>query len=306
MRRVSGQRFARYSVVIPVFNRAAVLERAVASALVQSVPPNDIVVVDDGSSDDSIAVAERLATRHPSLRLVRLPRNSGAPTARNVGAQYAQTDILTFLDSDDEWLPTKAERQLEVLAACANVPSAFTRILVKQGNGDCAAELVPLRIERSELFERNSLGGTSSAMIRRTAFELAGGFSANMPSCQDWDLWLRLAKIGPLVVCQEPLTIHHLDADNRITASPGRVVDGQRRITELLRPELSGRTLARVLASHDLNVGSILIKQAGKPRAALKFILRGWLRSPSLNTSLRTAKLFAAIGISVFKPLWRS
>lgn len=274
------------------------------SVLAQTIAPDNIVIVDDGSTDDSAAVVERLAVSNAGITLVRLPGNSGAPTARNVGARHAAGDILAFLDSDDAWLPGKTASQLAMFAAHPGAPAVFTATLVSHVDGRRSVETVPPSVCRTDLFERNVLGGTSSAMIRRSAFDAVGGFLPDMPSCQDWDLWLRLAVLGPLAVCQAPLTIHHLHAGNRITADPERVISGQRRITALLRPEIAERDLPGIVAAHDFNVASILVGQAGKPWLAVSFTLRAWIRLPTAASSVRAARLLAKAMFGTLR--WRA
>lgn len=94
------------SVVIPTYNRAGVLGRAITSVLSQTFPDLECIVVDDGSTDQTVVLVERF--QDPRLRLLRLPVNKGGGHARNVGIQAARGELLAFLDNDDEWLPPDA------------------------------------------------------------------------------------------------------------------------------------------------------------------------------------------------------
>src|SRR5262245_51722410 len=102
----------KVTVVIPVFNRAQAVQRAVASVLAQTCQDFEIIVVDDGSTDSTPAVVAALSD--PRLTLIRHERNRGGSAARNTGYRAGSAPFVAFLDSDDEWLPTKLERQLEV------------------------------------------------------------------------------------------------------------------------------------------------------------------------------------------------
>jgi glycosyltransferase involved in cell wall biosynthesis len=106
------------SVVIPTYNRATVLGRAVTSVLNQTFSDLECVVVDDGSTDQTVALVEGF--QDPRLRLIRLPVNRGVGHARNVGIQAASGELIAFLDSDDEWLPGKLERQVARLREYEN------------------------------------------------------------------------------------------------------------------------------------------------------------------------------------------
>src|SRR5579883_1623450 len=103
------------TVLIPAYNAAATIERALASVLRQNYPDFEIVVVDDGSRDDTAAVVERLAI--PNLRLVRLPQNRGECGAMNAGIAEAKSEFVAFLDADDEWIEGKLLKQLPILAS---------------------------------------------------------------------------------------------------------------------------------------------------------------------------------------------
>ncbi|MGI9492662.1 MAG: glycosyltransferase family 2 protein, partial [Geminicoccaceae bacterium] len=107
---------ARVSVVIPIFNRAGTIGRAIESCLVQTRPPFEIVLVDDCSTDD-LQSALRGFLDDRRVRLVRQPTNQGVSAARNAGVQHAKGDLIAFLDSDDAWYPTKLEKQLAEVAS---------------------------------------------------------------------------------------------------------------------------------------------------------------------------------------------
>lgn len=186
----------RISVVIPAFRALGTIDQAIQSVLAQTVPPHEIIVVDDGSPDETAA---HVADRYPGVRLLR-QANAGCGMARNAGAAIATGDWLAFLDADDAWLPTKLERQIpETVAptvgvvACRSVGQLEPAFLPSPGF--------------EALWQRNQVI-VSSALVRRTAFEQAGGFW-KLRACEDYHLWLRLVGHGWTIVnCPEELMVY--------------------------------------------------------------------------------------------------
>lgn len=183
------------SVVIPCYNGAGFLREALESAVSQTQPPREVIVVDDGSTDESAEVA---ATFGDPVRVIR-QANQGKSAARNTGIRAASGDLIAFLDADDIWMPHKLERQVRALANDAGSVLVHSRaevfdtrsglvrpfaITPDELNGSC---LVPL-IEDNRIC-------TSSVLVRRDALEEIGAFRCVAPLsiAQDYDVWLRLA-----------------------------------------------------------------------------------------------------------------
>jgi glycosyltransferase involved in cell wall biosynthesis len=181
----------RLSVVIPAYNRAVTIGRAIASVLAQDRDDLEVVVVDDGSDDDTAARATDFG---PAVRVLR-QANAGPGAARNAGIAASRGELVAFLDSDDEWLPGKLAAQLAVLDADPTVGLAGAGAeyvaaggaLVKRyapgGAGDILARLV---------FE--NLLPTSSVVVRKALLAgQPGPFRTDLPFAEDWELWLKLA-----------------------------------------------------------------------------------------------------------------
>ena len=202
------------SVVLPTFNRARTLARAMDTVLTQSASGIELVVVDDGSTDDTATVLNEYASDR--VRIAHLPDNRGPAAARNVGAKLAAGRFLAFQDSDDKWLPGRVATQLDQLrAAPAKVAVSYGHVRKVLPGGE--AMLHPGRSQPhldGRLFEDLAHGnfiGLPSVIMRREAFEDVGGFDERLRSLEDWELMLRLAHrfefaFVPRVVVDSPIS----------------------------------------------------------------------------------------------------
>lgn len=208
-------RVAGVSVVIPTFDRARVLPRALESVMAQSRPPTEVVVVDDGSTDGT---AELVADRFPTTRLIR-QANRGVSAARNRGIEAAAGEWIALLDSDDEWRPEKLEKQLDALQAQPELRICHTgEIWIRRGR----------RVNPRQIHAKH--GGwifrqclplcamsPSSIVIHRSVFEEVGLFDEQLPACEDYDLWLRICHRYPVLLVDEPLVVKHGGHDDQLS-----------------------------------------------------------------------------------------
>jgi len=217
--------FPAYDVVIPCHNRAHVVADAVASVLAQAHAATRIIVVDDGSTDDSAAVIRALAAQHPNVHAVILPRNVGASQARNSGLACASAEWVAFLDSDDVWLPGAAEALLApVHLAHDIVVGHFSRL--EQGGEpeepECGWDGHDIRAALAT----GGVVGPSWSIARRSAVERVGGFDPSFHNCNDWDFYTRAAAAGARFVRTEATVAlyrtvagHRLVADHAVGAT---------------------------------------------------------------------------------------
>ena len=194
------------SVIIPAYNAEHFIADTIQSALDQTYRDHEIIVVDDGSRDGTVARAAAFGER---VRLHQ-QRNGGVARARNTGVSLARGEWIAFLDADDLWLPSKLERQL----ASSTAPMTFTDRYNFGDRGDLPE--VQSRCQPmigGDIFEL-LLGGnfitTTSVLIRREIFERYGGFDVTFNGTEDWDLWLRVAEHHEIGFCPEPLTRYRL------------------------------------------------------------------------------------------------
>lgn len=184
------------SVIIPVYNRASTLPVAVESVLAQTRPPQEIWIVDDGSRDDSPAIGQRYAERHPSVHFVRQP-NSGAAAARNLAMSRSRSEWITFLDSDDRWHPEKNARCVEAIAARPRCDFLHTSYLVDR-DGALEERLNNVREIREDRSKLLSIFGikTSTVCFRRALLGETGLFRQDLRTCEDYELFWRLIAVS--------------------------------------------------------------------------------------------------------------
>jgi len=194
------------AVVIPTFNRAAVLGRALESVFRQSRPAVQCLVVDDGSTDGTEALVR---DSWPAATYLRQPRR-GVSAARNVGIENARSDWIAFLDSDDVWTPDKLERQCRALAVTDHVICHTDEVWIRGGR-----RVNPMRKHRKRggWIYRHCLPrcavSPSTTLVRRDVLQAVGGFDEMLPACEDYDLWLRLCARYPVLFLEQALVTRY-------------------------------------------------------------------------------------------------
>ena len=191
------------AVVIPTFNRAGLLERALRSVEAQTMAPSEVIVVDDGSTDSTAILMQQ---RFPHVRYLRQP-NQGVSRARNRGILAARSEWLAFLDSDDEWFPHKLKRQREALNRHTHFRLCHTNeVWIRNGR-----RVNPMNKHAKaggEIFKRclpRCVISPSSVIIHRSVFKEVGVFDETLPACEDYDLWLRICAVYPVLFLPEHL-----------------------------------------------------------------------------------------------------
>jgi glycosyltransferase involved in cell wall biosynthesis len=193
------------SVILPTYNRAHTLLRAVRSVLAQSYPDIELIVVDDASTDKTQQVLAGVAD--PRLRVISCTENRGVSHARNLGVAAARGGLIALQDSDDEWRPDKLQRQLEalndgvVLVLCGNLYvnapwMSISRVAGGLGGLVDVTDQVPSRIPGAPCF-----------LMRKSDFDAVGGFDEEISCFEDWELALRLCSRGRVMLVNEPLVM---------------------------------------------------------------------------------------------------
>ena len=206
------------SVVIPCYNQAHFLGEAIESVLVQSHPNFEVVVIDDGSTDDTSEVA----ARYPGVCLVR-QENQGLSGARNAGLARSEGEYVVFLDADDRLLPEALETSVGYLEArpeCAFVHGHYRSITL---DGLSLLEQPQAVVREDEpyakLLYRNYISMHATVMYRRTVFETVGDFDTSLGACEDYDLYLRVARRFP-VCSHENVVAEYRQHDSNMSRNP--------------------------------------------------------------------------------------
>jgi glycosyltransferase involved in cell wall biosynthesis len=270
-----------YAAIIPVYNRPKLIAEAIASIQQQTIPLDEIIVVDDASTDRTPDAVETLARQDQRIRLLRLSANGGPGNARNQGIAATQCNWISFLDSDDRWLPHKQERQIAVLADYPHAIAAFTGVRYHRNGtySDCNA---PAQISLFDLRCFNSLGGPSSAMVRRDCVVQIGGFDCGLEPCEDWDLWIQLRQIGDFTLVREPLTICERNSGNNILMNLDGLICGHQAIFAKILSGVADRSERRRIEGHHLlQMARLRLFDLHQPSAAAVACGRALLRQPT-------------------------
>jgi glycosyltransferase involved in cell wall biosynthesis len=210
------------SAIIPTYNRAHIVCEAVESVLAQTYPHIEVVVVDDGSKDDTLARLEQYEDR---IRVVS-QANAGPAAARNRGIAGSRGELIAFLDSDDIWLPSKIERQVALLQrAGKSVPCCLCNIMMKWNSGDRASFDIALLkpsteegvwLNADEVLATRFVLFNQGIVIRREVLEKIGGFDESIRYLEDYEFPLRLSLEGPWAFIKTPLVIWRESMTNSV------------------------------------------------------------------------------------------
>ncbi len=217
---LSGAAGLQVSAIIPAFNRRGTIARAISSALAQSLPPIEVIVIDDGSSDDTAGVVLGLAESEPRIRLLRRDLNGGGAAARNRGIDAAQGEILAFLDSDDEWTLNHLEKGVQALLEAPGSVLAFGSFFV-QGHGRAFRQSCqPLCGDPLEYLFYGRGGMRTSTFVGTREGIRGVMFDESLRKHQDWDLVINTLQTAGVLCRSDATAILHVASDDRLSARP--------------------------------------------------------------------------------------
>ena len=206
------------SVIIPTYNRARVIKEAIDSVLNQEYENYELIVVDDGSTDNTGEILKAYGSDICVLR----QENKGVSAARNRGVAKAKGGFIAFLDSDDLWLPEKLTTQINFLKSNPEALICQTEeIWIRKG------KRVNPKKRHSKfsgmIFEQSlvlCIVSPSAVMMRKSLFEMVGLFDENLPACEDYDLWLRISSQYPIYLINTPLIIKRGGHEDQLSKTP--------------------------------------------------------------------------------------
>lgn len=291
------------SAIITGYNYARFLPAAIESVLTQTLPPDEIIVVDDGSTDDTAAVVARYADR--GVRYV-YKENGGAGAARNRGITESRGDLLAFLDGDDRWLPDKLALQVEHIERNPTVGLVTgSERQVYESGGD-SFYLRRKRVGAASFYPRilveNSIGNPSLTLIKRECFEQVGLFDETMPLGQDWEMWIRIARRFPVGVVDAPLILFTRHATSLTAGKSASRYKSNRQIQHryIRRLPSSALRLRLLLAAQSMNfyysAAALADDRSGRERPkAFALALGATLLDPLYETKNKAGVLLRAV-----------
>jgi len=207
------------SVIIPTYNRAEMVKRAIKSVFKQTYKNFEVIIVDDGSTDNTEAVIQKMRERNRRTRYIKHKKNRGGTAARNTGIKNARGKYIAFLDSDDEWLPEKLEKQMKMLQGSpTEVGVNYSALWKIRGNKRfyfpspkifaCDGYI------HNIILEGNSYIGTPCSLVKKQVFEKVGMFDEKLAACQETELWIRVSKYYHFQFIDEPLVISYTEKDS--------------------------------------------------------------------------------------------
>ncbi len=271
------------SVVIPVRNREHLITRAIESVVAQTLPVDEIIVVNDASTDHTVQVVEGLTKTLNNLTLISLKENGGAANARNIGIRIAKGNLIAFLDSDDVWHVDKLSKQVKEFEANKDTVAVFCGVVIVSPDTKYRHHYIPKPdVTQVDLYHSSSLVTMSCALILKKVLLDIGGFDTSLPACQDWDLFIRLSERGKLSVVQEELVEFWRHKGNRISRNKLSVLAGHKAVFEKIYGRISDPQLTRrVRASHEMRMADIFSTDFFEPVRAIKHSCTGLILAPS-------------------------
>jgi glycosyltransferase involved in cell wall biosynthesis len=294
----SGPTRPAVTVIIPTFNRASIVVRAIRSVLGQTCQDWELIVVDDCSTDGTEQAVKGFSDKR--IKYIRHDRNRLGGAARNTGIRHAQGEYVAFLDSDDEWPPQKLQKELEVFRnSDPAVGLVYTGTVILDETGRVLEILMATKSGwvYEELLVWNFIGSCSRVTVKKQALERVAGFDETLVSHQDWDLWLRVARVSRVAPVPNCLVKRHLGSD-QISGSVRRICEGRERIFRKYRSEMKPRTVALHLS----RVALLLFNY--DPRRARALALEG-LRLRPVQPLLVAGVAASILGMGSYRWLFR-
>lgn len=238
------------SVVIPAYNRAGTIEASVKSVQAQTYSNWEIIISDDGSKDNTKQVVEEMIKGDNRIKLITRGTNAGAQAARNAGIKAAAGEWIAFLDSDDQWLVDSLERRLRI-AQKNDVPVVHSNAFIIHSNNKKELQRVPAL---SGWVYKEVLSGEGPMfpclLVKKSALEAIGYLDESIPSYQEWDTAIRLAKLFPFGFEPEPTFVYDYRTENAISRDEIRAGRGYEQIVRKHLGEIISKAGFEILWYH--------------------------------------------------------
>lgn len=285
-------------VILPVFNRDAKVGVAIESVLSQDYVRLRLYIVDDGSTDGTLQVC-RGYERDQRVTVIQCGQNRGVAAARNVGIVASHGTAIAFIDSDDRWLPGSLRRRMVALS-CADPDIGLVYCGTRIEDQDTGKVRVRYAVDDgwvwSQVLKYNIAGTPSRVLIRRSCLDCVGLFDERLHSCEDWDLWLRIARHYRYKAVRAPLVVY-LEHSSSVSGSPEKSVSGR---LGFIRKHSIDKT-KKLLWFHYFRFGHEL-QRRGIGSEASEFLWRAWRLRP-VNPLPLLVLLAGSLGTDAYRRL---
>lgn len=208
----------KVSVIIPTYNRADLLPRAIGSVLNQTFRDFELIVVDDGSTDNTKEVVKEFQKKDERVRYIWRENSSGAAKPKNEGIKNSKGDYIAILDSDDKWLPGKLQKQLELFENSSNPRVGFVSchaLVIDEKSGKKLEYKIPrYKNVLKNILTQDYMGSGSGMVYKKSVFDNAGLFDENLKTGQDWEIRIRLAQKYDFDFVPRPLFKYYIHSEN--------------------------------------------------------------------------------------------
>ncbi len=262
---VSVDKQFKVSAIVPLFNGEQFISQALESLLSQTQPIDEIIIIDDKSTDRGLQKVQKLADSNEKVKLLRNPCNKGSSQCRNLGIEESSGDYVLFLDQDDYLAPSFIDETSNHLCQYKGkeIAGFHTSYFIVDEKGEITAETSYKEIQPEEFlgyqFVRNRILSNSGTVVKKSVFEQTGLYDESLKFSQDWDLWLRIGKHGTFSYHKKPLTYIRRHANNTSKTIDGFLND-EKRILKKYKLEFIRKTIfQRKLSRHDNEVSFLSI-----------------------------------------------
>jgi glycosyltransferase involved in cell wall biosynthesis/protein-L-isoaspartate O-methyltransferase len=282
-------RTPRITVIIPTYNRECLLPRAIASVLTQTVSDFELIIVDDGSTDDTQKIVTGMAD--PRVLYIRHATNQGQNAALNTGVRNAQGEYVAFLDSDDEWLPEYLEHAMEIFRNDGDLSAVYCWAGTLMLDGSIRT-VFPFSMSGHiyrEALAQGFLSHMITIVVKRDVFATAGMFDTDFTVCQDDDFCFRVAKHFKIGLVQKVLAIVHSDGgeERLITSSKQNYAEGWLKLFTKYRDEILINCGCEALANHYIKCGKLFLNAEDCFKALNSFSLSAQYLDYCIKENLR-------------------
>ena len=232
----------KISVIIPTHNRADLLPRAIKSVQDQTRAVDEIIVVSDGSTDNTEETVKKIAEQDSRIQLIAYYPGHNGNYARNRGIEAATGEFIAFLDDDDEWLPRKTELQMQLFEKDPDVGLVYSSQNCIYSDTGITYQTQPMwRGDLSKrIFIRGEMGTPSQVMVRKAVLDQTGLFDLNLEALQDYDLWIRCCMVTKVDFVPEPcINYYNSTSTDQVSSKTEKYIQSRLYIREKYRDEIA-------------------------------------------------------------------